>query len=198
MAQQQLKSPVTARPLRSDAQANRERVVAAARAVLARRGPSADMREVAAEAGVGVATVYRTFSTRNAMVEAVVDELVVDFSALLDRAAAESSSRPGIEVLLEGIWALADRHGDVVEALQHQPESASQAEHRLRLEAKLMTILQAGLAEGVVRPQVPLAYVMALIAGLFQLYRSVREQVGREAAVEACAEGFRRAVFAGA
>jgi AcrR family transcriptional regulator len=71
------------RPLRADARRNRERVVAAARAVFAEHGREAQMDDVARRAGVGVSTVYRHFPTKRALFVA----LVLD---AFDRVAAEA------------------------------------------------------------------------------------------------------------
>jgi AcrR family transcriptional regulator len=60
------------RARRADAERNRERVLASAEAVLARDGLSASMRAVAAEAGVGVGTIYRNFPTQEALYQAII------------------------------------------------------------------------------------------------------------------------------
>ncbi|MBK3626290.1 TetR/AcrR family transcriptional regulator [Streptomyces sp. MBT49] len=57
--------------LRSDAERNRERIVAAARRVFARDGLNASMASVAREAGVGIATIFRRFPTKEELVAAV-------------------------------------------------------------------------------------------------------------------------------
>jgi AcrR family transcriptional regulator len=59
------------RPLRADAQRNRERVLSAARETFASDGLDAQMDAVARRAGVGVGTVYRHFPTKEALVDAV-------------------------------------------------------------------------------------------------------------------------------
>lgn len=61
-------------PRRADALRNRERVIAAAAAVFAERGVEASVPEVAARAGVGKATVYRSFPTKEHLVAAVAIE----------------------------------------------------------------------------------------------------------------------------
>ncbi|QNP68681.1 TetR/AcrR family transcriptional regulator [Streptomyces roseirectus] len=58
-------------PLRSDAERNRGRIVAAARTVFARDGIGASMASVAREAGVGIATMFRRFPTKAELVDAV-------------------------------------------------------------------------------------------------------------------------------
>jgi AcrR family transcriptional regulator len=55
--------------LRSDAQRNRERVIAAAIAAFHRDGSAVPMATIAADAGVGVGTLYRHFATREELVE---------------------------------------------------------------------------------------------------------------------------------
>ena len=60
------------RPLRADAQRNRDKIVAAARDCFSEDGLDAQMEDVARRAGVGVGTVYRHFPTKDALVRALV------------------------------------------------------------------------------------------------------------------------------
>ncbi|MFF4346130.1 TetR/AcrR family transcriptional regulator [Streptomyces sp. NPDC001530] len=60
-----------AQPLRSDAERNRARIIAAGRTVLGRDGLNASMASVAREAGVGIATILRHFPTKEDLVAAV-------------------------------------------------------------------------------------------------------------------------------
>lgn len=64
------------RPLRRDAAANRERVLAAAAEVFHERGLDASLEDVARRAGVGVGTVYRRFPSREALLEALLSDLM--------------------------------------------------------------------------------------------------------------------------
>jgi AcrR family transcriptional regulator len=63
------------KPLRADARRNREKVLAAARAVFAEQGVDAQMDDVARRADVGVGTVYRHFPTKDALITALTDEV---------------------------------------------------------------------------------------------------------------------------
>ena len=64
------------RRMRTDARANHDKLVAAARALFAEKSTSAPLEEVADRAGVGIGTLYRHFPTRQALLEAVyVDEV---------------------------------------------------------------------------------------------------------------------------
>ncbi|MGW2326213.1 TetR/AcrR family transcriptional regulator [Streptomyces sp. NPDC001700] len=61
-------------PLRSDAERNRERIIAAARTVFGREGLNASMASVAREAGVGIATMFRRFPAKEELVAAVFSD----------------------------------------------------------------------------------------------------------------------------
>jgi AcrR family transcriptional regulator len=74
-----------ARPLRRDAQRNRERIIEAAREVFATRGFAATLDDVAHHAGVGVGTVYRRFPTKESLVEAVFTDRIREVVALAER-----------------------------------------------------------------------------------------------------------------
>ena len=54
------------RRVRSDAQANRERVLAAAVTAVLREGRQVPMGTIAADAGVGIGTLYRRYPNRKA------------------------------------------------------------------------------------------------------------------------------------
>jgi AcrR family transcriptional regulator len=70
-----MSTAATERPLRADARRNREKVLSAARAVFAEQGVDAQMDDVARRADVGVGTVYRHFPTKEALLNALSDEL---------------------------------------------------------------------------------------------------------------------------
>lgn len=57
--------------MRADARRNEEAVLEAAKVVFARSGVDAPIREIATQAGVGLATLYRRFPTRAGLVAAV-------------------------------------------------------------------------------------------------------------------------------
>jgi AcrR family transcriptional regulator len=58
------------RRVRSDAHANRERVLAAAVTAVLREGRQVPMGTIAADAGVGIGTLYRRYPNREALLEA--------------------------------------------------------------------------------------------------------------------------------
>jgi AcrR family transcriptional regulator len=73
--------PTTERPLRADARRNREKIVNAARAIVAEQGAAAQIDDVAREAGVGVGTVYRHFPNKDALMGELVRMCVLECTA---------------------------------------------------------------------------------------------------------------------
>src|SRR5829696_6098300 len=74
-----------ARALRADAERNRERIVAAARDVFAERGLDAPLEAIAQRAGVGQATLYRRFPTRQDLLVAAFGPKLAAYTEALDR-----------------------------------------------------------------------------------------------------------------
>src|SRR3954454_7533369 len=86
---------VTERPLRADAERNRQRIIAAAASVFAERGLDVSLDEIAHAAGVGIGTVYRRFPDKDALIDAL-------FEAKIDRAVALADTALEIEDPWEG------------------------------------------------------------------------------------------------
>ncbi len=77
-------------PLRADAQRNRERILVAAEELFLERGAGVTLEDVAKRAGVGIATVYRRFATR--------DELLAATYSARFLAVAEASRSRGPDI----------------------------------------------------------------------------------------------------
>src|SRR5215216_5907506 len=67
---------MTIRPLRADAERNRERILAAAAMVFAEHGLDVSLDDIAAAAGVGVGTVYRRFPDKDALIDALFEDKI--------------------------------------------------------------------------------------------------------------------------
>lgn len=78
----------TGRPLRRDAERNRQRILDAARILVAERGLGISHDEIARAADVAVGTVYRRFPDKESLVEALyadrLDEVVAEAEAARD------------------------------------------------------------------------------------------------------------------
>lgn len=84
------------RPLRADARRNRERILDAASTVFAREGLDASFDAVAAEAGVGVGTVYRRFPDRQLLINELFEAKVARFVALAEHCATMDNPFDGL------------------------------------------------------------------------------------------------------
>lgn len=166
--------------LRVDAARNRDVVLeAATRAFAAESEPS--MRAIAREAGVGIATLYRHFPTREALVDAVyrdqVDRLTRGADELLERYAPAEALRRWMDLF--GDW-LVTKHG-MVDTLREMIEAGSLAhvETRDQLLAAIGSILDAGRRAGDLRPDVRPGDVAAALIGVFTVAgTSAREGQG--------------------
>ena len=88
--------------VRADATRNLERILAAARELVAQEGPDVTMEALARRAGVAVGTLYRHFPTKNDLVAAVVEESLARLAALTEAALrrVEGGAPPGEELVV--------------------------------------------------------------------------------------------------
>jgi AcrR family transcriptional regulator len=96
MPKKKLSSPPPARKPRADAKRNRERILEVAKEIFTRDGASASLDDIARRSGIGNATLYRHFPTRDALIEAVYRSEVEKLAAAEQRFAA---SMPPLEAL---------------------------------------------------------------------------------------------------
>src|SRR5690349_22550187 len=97
--------------MRADARENRARVLAVARQLVATRGLDVPMAAIARRAGVGVATLYRRFPTREALITEVFSDQLTHCVSVVDDALADPDPRRGFRTAIERVCAMqvADR-----------------------------------------------------------------------------------------
>lgn len=88
------------RPLRADAQRNLVRILDAAREVFAEEGIEATVAEVAERAGVGTATIFRRFPTKDDLLAAVVAQRLEDIAQKGREALAGKNAMKGLDLLM--------------------------------------------------------------------------------------------------
>ncbi|MFI5571155.1 TetR/AcrR family transcriptional regulator [Streptomyces sp. NPDC051740] len=161
-------SRITARDgVRADARRNRERVLVAARAVFAEHGIDAPMATVARRAGVGVATLYRHFPTRDALVRGAFAQQMETCARALTEALAVPDPWQGFQRLVETVCALQrEERGFPAAFLAAFPESTSpHAQYRQRAERDLTTLVRRAQASGALRADFhPSDLVVVLLA----------------------------------
>jgi AcrR family transcriptional regulator len=153
-------------PRRSDAVRNRERVIVAAREVFAEQGINACVPDVARRAGVGKATVYRSFPTREHLVAAVVVHRLEWFAAGAHDALADPDPASGLATFMLGAarGAAADR--SLPEAIALVSEMPGVLEAQARVRTALDALLTAAQRAGTVRADVGAADVKLLLSGV--------------------------------
>ncbi|MET8996450.1 helix-turn-helix domain-containing protein [Amycolatopsis sp. NPDC004169] len=159
---------MAARPPRADAQRNIDALLSAARTVFARDGVDAHVKAIAAEAGVGVATLYRHFPKRSDLVLAVLSHEVDECIAI---APALSESFPPRMALAKWV----DRYTEFVAtkrglaaALHSGDPTFEGLGTRLlqRLEPAFAGLLDAARASGEIRPDISADDLLRAVAHL--------------------------------
>jgi AcrR family transcriptional regulator len=134
------------RGLRADAERNRKRVLSAAREVFAEQGLDASTNEIARRAGVGVATLFRRFPTRDDLVGAAFADKMSAYAAAIDDALADPDPWQGFCSYIERVCRMqADDRGfaDVLtltfptaKALEEERDRSAKAVAKLLIRAK--------------------------------------------------------------
>jgi AcrR family transcriptional regulator len=89
------------RPLRQDAERNRQRILKAASEAFNERGLEVSLDEIARYAGVGVGTVYRRFRTKEELVEALFVDRIDSVAALAEEALQAPDPWSGLVCFME-------------------------------------------------------------------------------------------------
>ena len=94
----------SARPLRSDAARNQERILDAAREIFGELGPEAPLEAVARRAGVGIRTLFRRFPRKEHLIRAVIAQsLDAHVTPALEKASDLEDPRQGLVSALESV-----------------------------------------------------------------------------------------------
>ena len=158
-----------ARPGRSDARRNREKLLAAARAAFGAADGTVALESIARDAGVGIGTLYRHFPTREDLVEAVyaaeLDDVATSAPALLAKFPPDVALRAWMDRYAAFIAA---KRG-IADALCAGFASGRMATPRTRerITAAIATIVDAGVKAGSLRADVEAEDVTAMVLGVF-------------------------------
>ncbi|MGC5166823.1 TetR/AcrR family transcriptional regulator [Luteimicrobium sp. DT211] len=153
--------------LRADAQDNRDRILDAARLVFAERGLDATMREVARRAGVGPATLYRRFPTKQQLVDEAFGDELRACEQIVDDACADPDPWRGFRSVVEELTVLNARNRGFVDAfMSANPHADVFVAHRAALLRKLVALGARAKARGELRRDYELDdLLLVLLAG---------------------------------
>jgi AcrR family transcriptional regulator len=142
------------RELRRDAAANRDRVLAAAAAAVRREGSGVPLATIAADAGVGVGTLYRRYPSRDALLAALTHRSFRLVLAAAQRAA--DSGTPAILSLRGFLEETIAHGGDLVLPMHGGPVLLDSETATLRAEVRetLERVLRRGRRDGSIRRDV--------------------------------------------
>jgi AcrR family transcriptional regulator len=154
--------------LRADAAGNRARIIQAARALIA-NADEVKLNAIARQAGVGQGTLYRHFPTREALLAEVYREDVGNLVAAAPALLAEHEPLTALALWFDLVADYARVKRGVFAAVE-LAVSQDLAAHSLGpIGEALTTLLDAGKADGTIRPDVDARDVILLIGYLTRL-----------------------------
>jgi len=175
------------------AEATRSAIVRAAASVLSEQPPDLRMPAVAQAAGVGVATVYRHFGSKDELLDAVYDHWMQGARRILDTAPADRESR--LE-LLSALWHEQAADEELERAMSiYNPAGRSARRRRLVRRRQLATDFVADVDTGDEQSQRYLQAITLLLTST-TAHRHLRDHwdLTTEEAAAAAAWGVRKLV----
>jgi AcrR family transcriptional regulator len=145
------------RPLRRDAERNRQRILNAARLVFAERGLRGSHDDIARAAGVGVGTVYRRFPDKEELIDALFEARIEEIAEIARAAVANPDPWDALVGFLIGMQELVSQDRGLKEIMLGGARGAARAGAARSLIAPLVArVLQRAKDAGVVRADIEL------------------------------------------
>jgi AcrR family transcriptional regulator len=153
MARISAADPSGRRP-RRDAEMNRERVLAAATTAMLREGLHVPLAIIAAEAGVGIGTLYRGYPDRKALFRALESRAYERLSKILDQISPQGLT--GLEAVQEYLTQVLAIGNDLILPLRGGPALVDPDITRARqaILERLDHVIERGRADGTIRAAV--------------------------------------------
>jgi AcrR family transcriptional regulator len=164
------------RTLRADAERNRSRLVSAAGEVFAEQGLDAPLEDIAERAGVGIATLYRRFPTREELIAATYEAKMADYANTVEEALRAPDTWAGFSGCVERMCAMqAENRGFTSVITMPLPISTEALALRDRAKAALHTLVQRAQEEGVLREDFTPEDVPLLLMANAGILRATRD-----------------------
>ncbi|MEU9125177.1 helix-turn-helix domain-containing protein [Streptomyces sp. NPDC048506] len=158
----------TGRPLRADAQRNREKILAAAVRVFTEEGLDAHFERIAKEAGVGTGTLYRNFPTREILIEAAYRNELARLCEAIPDLLATMPPRQALRAWMGRFIDYATAKLGMADALRAVVASGTDpyAHSHEMIQTSLSTLMEAGVAAGALRSDIRPTDMFAALAGI--------------------------------
>lgn len=169
-------SATSDRPRRADALRNRERVIEAAAEVFAAKGMDAGIPEIAQVAGVGKATVYRSFPSKEHLVAAVAVERLAWITGRVTQALAEDDPGAAFEAVLVEIAERQADDGAIAASLASEIHLPELEAARATTHAAFEALIDRARASGALRADATATDLRVLFAGVSQVLRAEGER----------------------
>jgi AcrR family transcriptional regulator len=171
------------RPLRKDAERNRQRILAAASEVFTERGLEATLDDVARHAGVGVATVYRRFPDKALLADALFEERINALAGLAVQALDAADPWEGLAGFMTAAAEMLTSDRGLRQILMfaaHGHKRAGYARERMR--PAISRLVERAQAAGQVRPDLSFTDIPVLefmLGATAEYARDVRPDIWR-------------------
>jgi AcrR family transcriptional regulator len=160
------------RPLRVDAERNRGRIVEAAQAAFAEGGLQVPLEDVAERAGVGIATLYRRFPTREDLIAACFERRLDEYARAAEEALEAADGWTGFCAYVERVCGMQAADQGLKDVLTRTfPRAKALEASRARGFELFLRLIERAKAEGGLRPDfVPEDHALLLMgnAGVVQ------------------------------
>lgn len=157
------------RALRSDAQRNRERLLSAAAPLSRVGGGELSLEQVARDAGVSIATLYRHFPTREALLLALSRDDAAAHSALAARLLATATPIRALEQWLHQMGRYGLTRPGMARAFRAAAADPTGDEVYHTTVDALAGLLEAGRRDGAIRSDLGADDVILALCGLWDL-----------------------------
>jgi AcrR family transcriptional regulator len=147
---------------RADAVRNRQRVLEATKSLLAERGATVTVEAIAARAGVGAATVVRSFGSKEALIDVAVADLLEPVIQRAREALSEDSAQDALRRFLIELIAFQSGHWTLSEHLKELDLPSTTAQ-RAALTKAVADMVSRARDEGAIRTDIDPGMTMVLI-----------------------------------